>query len=125
MTEPTPTSMDRARAWTPRVVAALFAAFLAVFALDAFAESRGLWETLAALAMHLVPSAVVVLVLLASWRRAWIGASLFPLLGLAYVIVAWGRFDWTAYAAISGPLFLLGAMYAAAWRGRRRAPAGG
>jgi hypothetical protein len=125
MTDPAPTPLDRARTWAPRVLAVLFAAFLSIFALDVFTEGHGFAETLVDLAKHLVPSAIVVAVLLASWRRAWIGAAVFPLLGLAYVVTAWGRFHWSAYVAIAGPMFVLGVLYAAAARGRRRTPSVG
>jgi hypothetical protein len=118
-----PSSTDRIRKWTPRVLAALFAAFISIFAADVFDEQHGFWNIVVALAIHLIPTWIVLALLVASWRRALVGAIAFPALGALYVVWAWGRFPWSTYAVISGPLFVLGALYAAAWRGRMRTPA--
>ncbi len=103
--------MPRLSLWTPRILAILFALFLSVFALDVFAEPNGFWPTLLALLMHLVPSAIVLVVLVIAWRWEALGAALFCALGIVYLILEWGRFAWTAYAFISGPLILIGALF--------------
>ena len=56
-----------------------------------------------------------------AWRRGWVGAVVFPALGIAYLVVAWGRFHWSAYAVIAGPLFVLGALFLAGWLAGRGA----
>lgn len=101
--------------WTPRVIAFAFAAFLSVFALDVFGEGRGFVETLVELLMHLVPTAIIAVLALAAWRREWIGGIAFSALGAFYVITTWGRFPWSVYVVISGPLFLLGVLYTIDW----------
>jgi hypothetical protein len=107
--------MPRLSLWFPRILAILFALFLSVFALDVFAEPNGFWPTLLALLMHLVPSAIVVLVLAIAWRWEALGATLFCALGIVYLLFEWGRFAWTAYAFIAGPLILIGALFLADW----------
>ena len=42
--------------WLPRVLSALFAAFISLFALDVFGAGYGLWETIWALFVHLIPT---------------------------------------------------------------------
>ncbi len=101
--------------WTPRALTALFAAFLALFAMDVFDERLGVARTIVALAVHLVPTWIVLAVLAASWRREWIGAAVFPALAAFYVATTWGRFPWPTYAVIAGPLVLVGALFLANW----------
>ena len=102
--------------WTPRVLCMLLAAFFALFALDVFDESHGFWETALALLMHLLPSTIlVIIVLIVSWRREWIGGVLFNALAVLYIVLFWGRFPWFTYAAISGPLFVVGILFLINW----------
>ncbi|MGE3312582.1 MAG: hypothetical protein AB7O66_21650 [Limisphaerales bacterium] len=65
--------------------------------------------------MHLLPAVLVLAVLALAWRWEWVGGVVFPLLGGLYIVMAWGRFHWTAYAMIAGPLFVLGGLFVAAW----------
>ena len=108
-------SMKRVLFWTPRVLCILFAVFLSIFSLDVFEEGLGFWETILALLVHLVPVYVVIIVLVIAWRREWVGAILFTVLAVSYVVAAWGRFNWSAYASISGPLVLLGVLFLLNW----------
>jgi len=115
--------MKRGLFWTPRIIGILFAVFLSLFALDVFGEDRSFWETALALLIHLIPVYVVVIALVLAWRWAWVGAVVFTALAVLYVILAWGRFHWSAYAVISGPLVLLGVLFLFNWihREQRRA----
>ncbi len=106
------TVLMRGMLWAPRILAILFAAFVAMFALDVFGEGYGFWGTVLALAMHLIPVYLVLLALLVAWRWELVGGTLFAALGVAYLVLFGGRFHWSAYALISGPLFLLGALFA-------------
>ena len=101
--------------WLPRILCILFAVFVSIFALDVFGEGYGFWETIVALIMHLVPTAIILIALAIAWRWEWIGAILFAALGAWYVIMAWGKFDWITYLLIAGPLFLIGALFLVNW----------
>jgi hypothetical protein len=105
--------------WTPRVLGLLFAAFLSVFALDVFGEGYGFWKTALALLMHLIPTGVILVALAISWRWEAVGGLVFIALGAWYLISAWGRFHWSAYLVIAGPLVLLGALFLLDWFHRR------
>jgi hypothetical protein len=109
------TSIKRALFWTPRILCILFAIFLSLFSLDVFGEDLGFWKTILALLIHLVPVYIVVIVLVITWRWEWVGAILFNALAVLYVIWAWGRFHWSAYVAISGPLVLVGVLFLFNW----------
>lgn len=101
--------------WTPRVLCILFAVFISMFALDVFGEHRSFWQTVLALAMHLVPTALLLLILLVAWRWEWVGFVGFCALGTLYIVTMWGRFHWSVYAIISGPAFLIGALFLLNW----------
>jgi hypothetical protein len=109
------TSIKRALFWTPRILCILFAMFLSLFASDVFGEGLSFWETILALLIHLVPVYIVIIILVIAWRWEWVGAILFTALAVLYVVWAWGRFDWSAYLAISGPLVLVGVLFLFNW----------
>jgi len=105
--------------WTPRVLALAFTAFLSLFAFDAFEGVEGAAQRALALVMHLVPSAICLLVVGLAWRRPWIGAASFVLLAAAYAGTAWSHPSWVLL--ISGPLVLVALAYFIDWRlGLRR-----
>jgi hypothetical protein len=101
--------------WTPRILCLLFAGFLSIFALDVFSEDHGFWQTVVALLMHLIPSAIVVVLLAIAWRWEWVGAYVFAALGVLYLLMAWGRFPLSVYFTIAGPLFLIAGLFLANW----------
>jgi len=95
--------------WSPRVLCIAFAIFLSLFALDVFNEGYGVAKTVLALAIHLIPSAIVVIMLAISWRWEWVGGVLFIAAGILYLTRMWHHPS--AVAGISGPLFLVGALF--------------
>ena len=109
--------------WAPRSICILFAAFITLFAADAFEGVHGFWNCAGALAIHLIPTAIILLVLAVTWRWEWVGAILFTTLGALYLISCWGRWHWSVYAMIAGPLFAAGVLFLLNWiyRGRLRA----
>jgi hypothetical protein len=120
----------RALFWTPRALSIVFIAFLSLFALDVFDEHLGLWRTVLALTMHLVPSFVLIAALVLAWRWEWIGAALYGAAGSLYVwwVVAMSRpvppamrLIWILM--IAGPAFAIAGLFLANWlkRGDLRA----
>jgi hypothetical protein len=108
-------STKRLLYWTPRVLTILFAIFISLFALDVFSEGKGFWEITLALLMHLIPTAIIIGVLVLSWRREWIGAILYVAMAILYIVWAWGRFPLSTYLIIAGPLVLTGALFMVNW----------
>jgi len=78
-------------------------------------EGRPFGEALLGFVIHLVPTYVVLLALLISWRWEWVGAVLFIGFSLFYLFSAWGRFHWAAYVTISGPAALTGILFGIGW----------
>ena len=97
--------------WAPRALCILFALFLSIFAADVFEDTSGFRTTAVALLLHLLPTFLVLLVLALAWRHELAGGILFVLLGVLYVVLTLGRMHWSAPGAISGPLFVIGALF--------------
>ena len=102
------TRARKALLWTPRILGIAISLFVGLFALDAVEEG------IAAFLLHLTPTFLLLLVVAASWRWEWVGGAGFIVLALLYGVPAWSR--WTALAAISGPLLLLGLLFLWSWR---------
>lgn len=117
----TKTLMQNFLQWCPRILVLLFAAFISLFALDVFHEHHGIWNTALALAMHLIPTALLLILLALAWRWEWVGSIAFPALGVFYLVRFWGRFHWSAYVLIAGPLMLIGTLFLLNWTRRRHA----
>ena len=112
----------RALFWTPRALSIVFIAFLSLFAMDVFDEHLGLWRTVLALTMHLIPSFVLIAALVLAWRWEWIGAALYAAAGLLYVgwvvsmsrpVPAAIRLIWVL--TIAGPAFVIAGLFLANW----------
>jgi hypothetical protein len=103
--------MNRALFWAPRALCILFIAFVSLFALDVFQEGRGFWQTVAALAMHLIPSFVMIAVLAVAWRREWVGTLLFGAFVVLFAIIVrapwWGKAMFVVPCVATAWLFLL------------------
>ena len=101
--------------WMPRILSIMFALFLSLFALDVFEPGVSFWSAMLGLAIHLIPVYLVIIALVVAWRWEWIGALFFFALAVLYLVLAWGRFPWSIYLIISGPLVLIGVLFLLNW----------
>ena len=108
--------------WAPRVLGIVTVMFVSLFAFDVFDEGKGFWDTALDLLIHLIPSFLILVLLLVSWRREWIGGILFILFGVFYVVWAWGKpfGRWSTFAIIAGPPVLTGVLFLLNWRYREK-----
>jgi len=97
--------------WVPRVLGLLFAAFISLFALDAFGTGEPLWRQTVGFLVHMIPTVLVIGAVIVGWRWPLMGGVLCLGLGLLYVAVAWGRASWVAYAVIVGPTWITGVLF--------------
>ncbi len=103
----------------PRILAIAMALFLAVFALDVWEEHSTMLARAEALFIHLLPSLLIVLALLLSWKKPRWGAIIFTFLGGLYLFNEWGH--WRAIGLIAVPLFIIGVLFwVAAMKGPER-----
>jgi len=104
--------------WAPRTICIVFTVLISFFAIDVFGESKGIWETILALLMHLIPTFILVVILVITWRREWIGGILFIALGFLYIINMWGQFPLMTYIVVAGPLIITGILFLLNWKYR-------
>lgn len=108
----------RALFWAPRILAILFALFISMFALDVFDETEGFLQTLGALAMHLIPTYLIVLFIVLAWRWELIGTIGFAGLAAAFFFIGRGPISWMAILFIPGPLLIIAVLFLLSWRRR-------
>lgn len=106
--------------WTPRILSILFILFLSLFSLDVIQPGLSAWEIVAGLFMHNIPSLVLLIILIISWKYEIVGGVVFILAGLAYIVMTiLGGTPW--YLAVSwgmiiaGPAFLIGSLFLVGW----------
>jgi hypothetical protein len=106
--------------WSPRILSILFLLFLAMFSLDVFDMDLGFWGTAVGLFMHNVPTFILLVVLILSWRREIVGGVVFILAGIIYIAMTlktilenpppqWDRLTFSPI--IAGPAFLIGILF--------------
>ena len=103
--------------WAPRVVGLGLALFLSLFALDAFADYRGVLATIIALMMGLVPSIITLATVLIGWKHEGIAAIIFLVGAIFYAANALEHLNWMLI--IAGPLVLESALFYLSWRQSR------
>ena len=94
----------------------LYALALIVFAADVFSKKQSISQTVSDVFLHLMPTALVLLFILVGYKRPLIGAIIFAVLAVAYIITGWTSMHWTAHVLIAGPLLLLGLLYTIAYK---------
>jgi len=111
--------------WAPRILAILFILFLSLFSLDIFDGNYGFWETILGLFMHNIPSMVLLIILIISWKYELVGGIIFNLVGLFYGILFFkemNSFQWDmvlGMLTIAGPAFLVGFLFLIGWKQKK------
>ena len=107
--------------WTPRILSILFIAFLTLFSFDVITDTSTFLEVVVGLFMHNIPSIVLLITLIISWKHEIVGGIVFNLAGLLYIIllifnhvellniVMWGL-------QISGIAFFIGILFIINWK---------
>jgi len=114
--------------WSPRILAIIFILSLTVFSLDVFEEDYDFWGTILGLFMHNIPSIVLLIVLIISWRREIVGGIAFIIGGILYIAILlmaairngfeWYYLLWTIQ--ISGIAFFIGTMFLVCWSKKKK-----
>lgn len=99
--------------WSPRILGILVCLFLSLFALDALQGGKSVAEAIPGFAIHIAPMLLLLVVVALSWRWEWIGGIVFVGLAVAYAWMARSHVSWIA--TISGPLFVVGALFLWSW----------
>ena len=114
--------------WVPRILAILFILFLAIFSLDIFEGNYGFWGTVLGLFMHNIPTLILLIVLIISWKHEVVGGIAFILAGIIYIAMLlitslktgfeWYYLLWAVQ--ISGIAFLIGILFMINWYRKKR-----
>ena len=70
--------------WLPRIICIIGILFISMFSIDALNSELTIWQQILSLSMHLIPSFVLILLLLLSWKRELIGGIIFMIIGLGF-----------------------------------------
>jgi hypothetical protein len=114
--------------WTPRIASILFLLFLTLFSLDVFSEGLNFWQTVLGLFMHNIPTLILLIILIISWKYEIVGGIAFILAGLLYILQMVlnrlsGPFEFymISYAfIIAGPAFFIGILFLIGWNRKKK-----
>lgn len=105
--------------WAPRILSILFIALLFAFSLDVFSPESGFWEQMLGFFIHNIPSLILLIFLIISWKYEIVGGVVFIAGGLFYIFMISGRVEISTFfiwsLTISGPAFLIGILFIINW----------
>lgn len=107
--------------WTPRILSILFIIFLGLMSLDVFDEKLGFLGTISGLFMHNIPTLILLIISVISWKHEIVGGIAFLLAGLLYIAFAITRAETWQMALlwilqISGIAFFIAILFLIGWR---------
>jgi len=113
--------------WTPRILIILFALFLAIFSLDIFEGNYGFWGTIGGLFIHNLPSLILLISLIISWKRDLIGAIIFMSLGVLCIIGVIVALSMSS-RGLTNPIWIIGSvvtlfigfLFLAGWKQKKK-----
>ncbi|MFZ9171582.1 MAG: DUF7670 domain-containing protein [Sediminibacterium sp.] len=94
----------------------LYALALLVFAADVFSKEQSISQTVSDLFLHLIPTALVLLFVVVGYKKPLIGAIIFAIYAVAYIITGWSNMHWSAHVLIAGPLLAISFLYVMAYK---------
>lgn len=103
--------------WAPRVFGIILTIFITLFALDV-QYNGNVAGFVAELAMHLIPTAILSVILVSAWRWELVGVIAYSALAIFYIAITINHPDWIA--VISGPLFVAAILFGISWLNRKR-----
>ena len=97
--------------WIPRVLAIVFILFISLFALDSFPGKAPFVKELLGFLIHLIPSYVLIIILMISWKKPVIGGVIFILLSIVFTVFFHTYKLLPHFLIISFPLIMIGALF--------------
>lgn len=96
--------------WTPRVLGALYAVFISLFALDVWGTGAGFMSELIAFLIHLTPVYLIVAALIVAWLYPWVGGILFIALATGFGLF-FGRQETSTLLLLALPPTITGLLF--------------
>jgi hypothetical protein len=108
--------------WCPRIGAMVLVAFMSLFALDSFESGLSLGEKLLGFLMHMLPMLGLAAVLAVAWRWPWVGAAVYSLAALAFLVLIFfkGLQGLGTFIIFGGPLLVIALLFAANGRWKKQ-----
>lgn len=95
----------------PRVLGILLVIFVTILAFDVFSEDGTWWQIATDFLIHLIPTAIILIVLWVACYYELVGGGLFVGLGFSYMIMAGRGGNWLASLILAGPFLLTGFLF--------------
>jgi hypothetical protein len=97
--------------WIPRVFMITFIVFISLFALDVIGGNKSLVLQSGGFLIHLIPSFILVIGLIISWKHPMIGGYFFLLAGIIFTLFFRANKNLEVFLMISVPVFLEGLIF--------------
>ena len=90
--------------WTPRILAILYIIFITIFSFDESVFTLP-WF------VHLMPTLLLTLMVILTWRKPLAAAIIFLILGFGFTLIFKTYTNWLIFLIISLPLILIGILF--------------
>jgi hypothetical protein len=90
--------------WTPRILAILYIIFITIFSFDESVFTLP-WF------VHLMPTLILTLIVIFTWRKPLSAAIIFLILGFGFTLIFHTYTNWLIFLIISLPLILIGILF--------------
>lgn len=77
--------------WLPRIFCILYIIILSFFSFSIFGQGLESWKTVLLFIAHNIPSILIIVILILSWKRSWLGGVALTLLGIVLFLWQPGR----------------------------------
>lgn len=112
--------------WTPRVLSIIFIFLVFLMSFDVFKQNNFSWKIILGFLIHNIPTFLLIILLIISWKKEIVGGIGFILAGLIYAGLIlkniilngfkWYYFNWVLQ--ISGICFFIGVLFLINWKKR-------
>ncbi len=100
--------------WLPRIVSILFTCFIGMFSLDTFNQKIPFSAMLLGFLIHNIPTFILLIILIISWKKSLLGAILFFLSSIVmFLFIKIRNFEY--FIMLIFPLLLLGSLFLLDW----------
>ncbi len=112
--------------WTPRVLSIIFIFLVFLMSFDVFKQNNFSWKIILGFLIHNIPTFLLIILLIISWKKEIVGGIGFILAGLIYAGLIlkniilngfkWYYLNWILQ--ISGICFFIGVLFLINWKQR-------
>jgi len=111
--------------WVPRILAILFIFFISLFSLDVFEMEGSFLQKVGGFLIHNIPTFILLVVLIISWKYELVGVVVFLLAGIFYIGMAvrnapniFMALSWST--VIAAPAILISILFFLNWMKKKK-----